>query len=201
MNIIYLGGFFMCKNVDFNEIPTEGISKITATDFKYAKSMGYSIKLVARSTKVGDTYTCRVAPFLVKPSQMIYHVAGVMNAVSVRGNMLGESMYYGAGAGALPTASAVVGDMVFLARNVDKHVRIGWSAEKLELADANEQKFRYFVRTSALQSNIENEFENVEYANLDLDDETGFITAEMTEHEFNERKTALGGIISVIRFY
>ena len=189
------------KNVDFNEIPTEGISKITATDFKYAKSMGYSIKLVARSSKVGDTYTCRVAPFLVKPSQMIYHVAGVMNAVSVRGNMLGESMYYGAGAGALPTASAVVGDMVFLARNVDKHVRIGWSAEKLELADANEQRFRYFVRTSALQSNIENEFENVEYANLDLDDETGFITAEMTEHEFNERKTALGGIISAIRFY
>ena len=189
------------KNVDFNDIPTEGISKISATDFKYAKSMGYSIKLIAHSTRVGDTYSCRVAPFLVKPDQMLYHVAGVMNAVSVRGNMLGESMYYGAGAGALPTASAVVGDMVFLARNVDKHVRIGWSAEKLELANPKEQKFKYFVRTSALQSNIENEFGKVEYANLDLDEEMGFITAEMTEQEFIERKTALGGIISVIRFY
>ncbi len=189
------------KNVDFNDIPTEGISKITATDFKYAKAMGCSIKLIAHSVRQGDTYSCRVAPFLVKPDNIIYHVAGVMNAVSVRGNMLGESMYYGAGAGALPTASAVVGDMVFLARNVNKHVRIGWNAAKLELADPLEQKYRYFVRTSALQSDIENEFGKVEYSSLDLDDETGFVTAEMTESEFNERKSALGGIISVLRFY
>ena len=124
-----------------------------------------------------------------------------MNAVSVKGNMLGESMYYGAGAGALPTASAVVGDMVFLARNTDKHVKIGWTDEKLSLANANEEKHRFFVRTSALQSNIENEFEEVEYSSLDLDEEVGFITAEMTEAEFAERKAALGGIISVIRLY
>ncbi|MBR1622311.1 MAG: homoserine dehydrogenase [Pseudobutyrivibrio sp.] len=189
------------KNVDYKDIPTEGISKISSTDFKYAKAMGYSIKLIARSVKVGDTYTCRVAPFLVKPDQMLYHVSGVMNAVSLRGNMLGESMYYGAGAGALPTASAVVGDLVFLARNVSKHVRIGWTNEKQELANPSEQRYRYFVRTSALQSNIENEFDKVEYSSLDLDKETGFITEEMTEHEFNERKTALGGVISVIRFF
>ena len=189
------------KNVDYKDIPTEGISKISSTDFKYAKAMGYSIKLIARSVKVGDTYTCRVAPFLVKPDQMLYHVSGVMNAVSLRGNMLGESMYYGAGAGALPTASAVVGDLVFLARNVSKHVRIGWANETQELANPSEQRYRYFVRTSALQSNIENEFDKVEYSSLDLDKETGFITEEMTEHEFNERKTALGGVISVIRFF
>ncbi len=189
------------KNVDFEDIPTEGISKISSTDFKYAKSMGYSIKLIAKSVKVGDTYSCRVAPYLVKPDQMLYHVAGVMNAVAVRGNMLGESMYYGAGAGALPTASAVVGDMVFLARNTKRPLNLGWSEEKLELANPNEQKFRYFVRTSALQSNIENEFGKVEYASLDLDEETGFITSEMAEAEFEERKNALGGVISVIRFY
>ena len=189
------------KNVDFNQIPTEGISKISATDFKYAKAMGCSIKLVARSVKEGDTYSCRVAPFMIKPEQMLYHVAGVMNAVSVKGNMLGESMYYGAGAGALPTASAVVGDMVFLARNTNRQVKIGWEAEKLTLANPLEQRYRFFVRTSALQSNIENEFGNVEYASLDLDNETGFVTAEMSEAEFEERAAALGGIISVIRFY
>ena len=189
------------KNVDYKEIPTEGISKISATDFKYAKSMGYSIKLVARAVKKGDTYSCRVAPYLVKPDQMLYHVSGVMNAVAVVGNMLGESLYYGAGAGALPTASAVVGDLVFLARNTDKHVRIGWANEHLQLADSNEQRFKYFVRTSALQSNIENEFGKVHYTDLDLDDETAFITEEMTEAEFNERKAALGGVISVIRFF
>ncbi len=189
------------KAVDFNDIPTEGISKISAIDFKYAKAMGRSIKLIAHSERVGETYTCRVAPFLVKPDNMLYNVAGVMNAVSVTGNMLGESMYYGAGAGALPTASAVVGDMVFLARNVDRNMKIGWTDEKLELADPSKQEYRYFVRTSALQSNIENEFEDVKYAELDLDDETGFVTSKMTEKEFNERKAALGGIISVIRLY
>ncbi len=189
------------KNVDFNDIPTEGISKISSVDFKYAKAMGRSIKLIALSQRVGDTYSCRVAPFLVKPDNMLYNVSGVMNAVSVTGNMLGESMYYGAGAGALPTASAVVGDMVFLARNVDRNMKIGWTEEKLELKNPADQEYRYFVRTSALQSNIENEFENVQYSELDLDDETGFITSKMTEHEFNERIAALGGIISVIRLY
>ena len=187
------------KNVDFNDIPTEGINKITATDFKYAKAMGRSIKLIATSTLVGDKYACRVAPYLVKPDKMLYHVNGVMNAVSVRGNMLGESMYYGAGAGSLPTASAVVGDMVFLARNLERHINIGWSDEKYQLSDPSQDKYRYFVRTSAIQSNIENEFENVQYAELDLDEEVGFITAEMTESEFKERSAALGGIISVIR--
>jgi homoserine dehydrogenase len=187
------------KNVDFNDIPTEGINKITATDFKYAKAMGRSIKLIATSTLVGDKYACRVAPYLVKPENMLYHVSGVMNAVSVKGNMLGESMYYGAGAGALPTASAVVGDMVFLARNTQRPINIGWSDEKYQLADPASEKFRYFVRTSAIQSNIENEFENVQYAELDLDEEVGFITAEMSESEFKERSAALGGIISVIR--
>lgn len=189
------------KNVDFNEIPTEGISKISSTDFKYAKAMGYSIKLIARSVKVGDTYTCRVAPFLIKPEQMLYHVAGVMNAVSVKGNMLGESMYYGAGAGALPTASAVVGDMVFLARNINRPVKIGWEHEKLELASPAHQEYRFFVRTSALQSNIENEFDGVEYANLDLDEEVGFVTKLMTEAEFEERAAALGGVKQIIRIF
>ncbi len=189
------------KNVDFNEIPTEGISKITATDFKYAKAMGASIKLIARSVKEGNTYSCRVAPFLIKPEQMLYHVSGVMNAVAVKGNMLGDSMYYGAGAGALPTASAVVGDMVFLARNLDRPVKIGWEENKLVLSNPSQQKYRYFVRTSALQSNIENEFKDVEYSSLDLDDEVGFVTKEMTEAEFCERKAALGGIISVIRLF
>jgi len=189
------------KNVDFNEIPTEGISKISSTDFKYAKSMGLSIKLIAKAVKAGNTYSCRVAPYLVNPDQMLYHVSGVMNAVSLKGNMLGESLYYGAGAGALPTASAVVGDLVFLARNTNRQVKIGWSAEKLELADANQQTYKYFVRTSAAQSDIENEFGNIKYADLDLDNETGFITSEMTEAEFEERKNALGDILSVIRFY
>ena len=80
-------------------------------------------------------------------------------------------------------------------------MRIGWANEKLELANPTEQRYKYFVRTSALQADIENEFEEVQYTDLDLDDETGFITAEITEAEFEERIRALGGAISVIRFF
>ncbi len=184
---------------DFEEIPTEGISKISATDFKYAAAMGRSIKLLARSIRVGDTYTCRVAPFLLAPSHTLYHVSGVMNAIYVKGNMLGDSMYYGAGAGSLPTASAVVGDMVFLAKNTGKNIPIKWEADKLELADPTQQSYRFFVRSKAPEAVIERTFPEVEYVNLDMDDEDGFITEEMTEAEFAQRLEVLGGALSYIR--
>ena len=87
--------------VKFEKIPTQGISKISAVDFKYAKAMNRSIKLLARAVKAGDTYTCRVAPFMLPEDHTLFHVSGVMNAVYIRGNMLGDSMYYGAGAGSL----------------------------------------------------------------------------------------------------
>ncbi len=185
---------------NFEEIPTEGISKITATDFKYARAMGRSIKLLARSIRVGDTYTCRVAPFLLSPDNMLYHVNGVMNAIYVKGNMLGDSLYYGAGAGSVPTASAVVADMVFLAKNADKNVPLKWEADKLKLADAEGQEYRYFVRTSAPEAVVERTFGEVEYVDFDIDDEVGFITSAMPEHEFAEREKALGGgTLSIIR--
>ena len=187
------------QQVDFEDIPTEGISKITATDFKYAAAMGRSIKLLARSMRSGDSYTCRVAPFLLNDENMLYHVSSVMNAVYVRGNMLGDSMYYGAGAGSLPTASAVVGDMVFLAKNVDRVVPIKWEAEKLELVDAGKQEFKYFVRTSASENEVERTFGKVEYVDIDLDNEIGFVTDKMAEAKYQELAASMGSVISMIR--
>lgn len=187
------------QSVDFEEIPTEGISKITSTDFKYAAAMGRGIKLLARSVKKGNTYSCRVAPFLLAPDHCLFHVEGVMNAVYVKGNMLGDSMYYGAGAGSLPTASAVVGDVVFLAKNIDRVVPIKWEAEKLDLADASKQEFRFFVRTTAPEAVVERTFGKVEYIDIDLDDETGFITELISEAEYEERAKAMGSIVSMIR--
>lgn len=187
------------KQVDFEKIPTEGISKITAVDFKYAKAMGRSIKLLARAVKTGDTYTCRVAPYMLSEDHTLYHVNGVMNAVYVKGNMLGDSMYYGAGAGSLPTASAVVGDIVFLAKNVDRCVPIEWDSEELVLGDSMKQKFQFFVRANAPEAIVERTFDNVTYANLDIDDECGFVTELLSESEFEERAKAMGSILSVIR--
>ncbi len=187
------------KQVDFEKIPTEGISKITAVDFKYAKAMGRSIKLLARAVKTGDTYTCRVAPYMLGEEHTLYHVNGVMNAVYVKGNMLGDSMYYGAGAGSLPTASAVVGDIVFLAKNVDRCVPIEWDSNELVLGDSMKQKFQFFVRTNAPEAIVERTFDKVTYANLDIDDECGFVTELLSESEFEERAKAMGSILSVIR--
>lgn len=85
---------------------------ITATDIKYAKALGRSIKLLASSYQTGDSYCALVAPFMLEPTHPLYNVNDVFNAVFVHGNVLGDAMFYGSGAGKLPTASAVVADIV-----------------------------------------------------------------------------------------
>lgn len=188
------------KNVDYNEIPTEGISKISAEDFIYANLMGMDIKLLATATRVEDTYAVRVAPYLVNKKHLLYNVCDAFNGVILRGNMLGDSMYYGQGAGKLPTASAVVGDVVAAAKSVGKNIAITWDKKKLELANPNEQEYRYFVRTRALETIVERIFGEVEYIDADVDDECGFVTKDkMPENEFAERARALGPVSSIIR--
>lgn len=112
------------KNVDFADITTEGITAISSADFAYAKKMGATIKLFAKSVKKGDKYYALVAPFVVKPENPLYAVKGVFNAILVNANMGGETMYYGKGAGKLATASAVVADVIDCARHAGKHLNI-----------------------------------------------------------------------------
>ena len=96
------------RQVDFEDIHCEGITKITADDFKYAKVLNRSIKLLASSRKVGNSYSCMVAPFMLSAEHPLCGVNGVFNGIFVHGNVLGDAMFYGSGAGKLPTASAVV---------------------------------------------------------------------------------------------
>ena len=81
------------QQVDFEDIHTEGITKITATDIRYAKAMGRAIKLLASSRKVGDGYVAMVAPFLLPSSHPLYSVNDVFNAIFVHGNVLGDAMF------------------------------------------------------------------------------------------------------------
>ncbi len=187
------------RQVDYEDIPTEGISHITATDIKYAKAMNRSIKLLAISKAQGDSYVVRVAPFLLTPAHPLYNVDGVFNAIFVHGNMLGDGMFYGSGAGKLPTASAVVGDMVEIARHIDKNIYLEWEKEKLVLADAGQQMNRFFVRTSATEAEIEETFGDVEYISIGLADEVGFITEEMKECDYETCADKIGSIIQMIR--
>ena len=110
------------KFLNYEDIYTEGITKITPADMEYAKELGMTIKLLATSRRIGDSFYAMVAPFLVGQSSPLYSVNDVFNAVFVHGNMLGDAMFYGSGAGKLPTASAVVGDIVDAAKHL--HVNI-----------------------------------------------------------------------------
>ena len=184
------------QQVDFEDVYTEGISRITATDIMYAKKMGRVIKLLATSRQVGDTYAVMVAPFLLPEDHPLYTVNGVFNAVFVRGNMLGDAMFYGSGAGSLPTASAVVADVVELARHIGRHIELEWRPERLEIADYRQQQGRFFVRAKADRTEIEQVFGTVEYVEVpELSGENGFITACMKEAEYEAKASQLAEIV------
>ena len=97
----------------------EGISKLDSRDIKYVEELGYRIKLLGITRKTDKGIELRVHPTLIPESRLLANVNGVMNAVRVNADMVGETLYYGAGAGALPTASAVVADIIDIARLIE----------------------------------------------------------------------------------
>lgn len=105
--------------LQFDKAYTEGISNITIEDFHYADELGYRIKHLGIARKSGDGIELRVHPTFISKDNLIANVNGVMNAVLVQGDMVGPTLYYGAGAGALPTASAVVADIIDVVRNIE----------------------------------------------------------------------------------
>ena len=190
----------MCgKNVKYEDIYTEGITKITATDFVYAHACGKTIKLLAQSKEEDGKFYAMVAPCMISTSNPLFMVNDVFNAVCVHGNMLGDSMYYGRGAGKLPTASAVVSDVVDCARHLGKVIMCFWDAEDVTLTGIEEASRRFFVRVPLEQeSKALAVFESVSVIEAEVPGEFGFITDAMTEKEFN-RKAEEVGIISRIR--
>ena len=188
------------QQVDFQDIHTEGITKITATDIKYAKALGRSIKLLASSYQTGDSYCALVAPFMLEPTHPLYNVNDVFNAVFVHGNVLGDAMFYGSGAGKLPTASAVVADIVEIAKHLDENIPVEWREEKLELADYRQLKNKYFVRTTADKAAIEKAFGSVSYVQADgVTGENAFVTAEMDGFAYDKAEAELGEVLQCIR--
>ena len=188
------------KQVDFKDIYTEGITKISAVDIKYAKSMGKVIKLLATSRKVDGSYCAMVAPRLLSPEHPLYSVNDVFNAVFVHGNVLGDAMFYGSGAGKLPTASAVVADVVDMAKHLGKNIPIVWSSNKLELADYKNASSAFFVRARKDETEVKTVFGDVSFVKAEgVTGETGFVTKEMPEKEYEEKAEKLGGIVQMIR--
>ena len=186
------------QQVDYQDIYTEGITKITTEDFAYAKAMKKNIKLLASSKAVNDTYRCMVAPFMLSGAHPLCNVSGVFNSVFVHGNMLGDAMFYGSGAGKLPTASAVVADIVDMVNHKNTNIFIDWNPEKIELINYKESENAFFVRTTSDKAEVERVFGNVEYVEGIVEGEMGFVTGVMTEAAFDEKASEIQ-MISRIR--
>ncbi|MBD5395077.1 MAG: homoserine dehydrogenase [Lachnospiraceae bacterium] len=197
--IAILSSLMTGKNVKYDDIYTEGITRITSTDFIYAHAMGKTIKLLAQSKEVDDNFYAMVAPFMISKSHPLYMVNDVFNAVCVHGNMLGDSMYYGKGAGKLPTASAVVSDVVDCARHIGKVIMCFWDDEDVALTGIEEAKRSFFVRVSSdRERKAIDVFESLRVIEADVPGEFAFVTDVMSEKEFNKKAEEVG-IISRIR--
>lgn len=188
------------QQVDYEDIYTEGITKITANDFKYANKMGAVIKTFGTSKKIGGRLYAMVAPQMIKSDNPLYAVNDVFNAVCVTGNMLGDVMFYGKGAGKRATASAVVSDVVDAVKHMNVNVMTIWEDEKQVVSPMDEMKNRFFVRIRKNEKEkAEEVFENPEFIEAGIDGEIGFLTEEMTEKSFEEAISGFDGFLSRIR--
>ena len=195
--IAILSSLMLGKTVDYNKIYTEGITKITSRDFDYAKQMGMSIKLLAQSKEVGDKTVAMVAPFLISAEHPLHMVNGVFNAVFVKGNMLGDSMYYGRGAGKLPTASAVVSDVIDCARHIGKAISCFWDADEAELLSIEDVERTFFFRVKAGNVKRVVEVFGDDAKTVKLPGETSeeaYITPSMKEKDFASKYNQLSDI-------
>ncbi len=198
--IAILSSLVYGKNVNFENIYTEGITKITTTDFAYAKKAGWTIKLLAMSKAVDGKYFAMVTPCMINASNPLYSVNDVFNGILVHGNTLGNTMYYGAGAGKLPTASAVVSDIIDCVKHIGKTVFCFWDAEELTLSSMDDSVKRFFVRVSETDfAKAQEVFGEVEMIDAQIAGEKGFFTKAMSEKEFNEKSAQVGQILSRIR--
>ena len=127
----------------------EGITRLTARDFQYAEELGYAIKLLAIANAGAGGIQVRVHPTLVPRDMMIAKVDGVLNAVEIQADLTGNLLFHGAGAGSLPTASAVIADVVDIARNVAGNVvppPILSLSEDIRIRPMLELETRYYIR-------------------------------------------------------
>lgn len=177
------------KQVDFEDIYTEGITKITAEDMKYAEAMKSAIKLLAMGNRQGDKFFAMVAPRMINRNHPLYSVNDVFNGILVKGNMVGDVMFYGRGAGKLPTASAVVADIVDAAKHEGTNIMTLWSSKKLELSACDEAENVFFVRVPAEEKEAaQATFGNVKEVTAEgVTGEFAFVTEKMTEAAFAEK--------------
>ena len=211
------------SRVTFNQVYTEGITKITAEDIKYAKEFGYVIKLLGLARNTPEGIEVKVHPMLIDENHPLATVRDSFNAVFVHGEASDDTMFMGRGAGQMPTASAVMGDIIDVCRNIvhGSCGKIGCSCYKeLPVKEISETKSKFFLRIEALDkqgvlANIASVLGNndvsiaqvVQKSRKDGVAELVIITDVVAEKNFNDAMTVFNGlsvvkeIAGVIRVY
>ena len=184
------------KNVAPEAVHTEGISSISLRDVAYADAAGYSIKLIGRTKPEGEGLLCMVSPALLPKESPLAGINGVFNGILVRGNAIGDVMFYGQGAGKLATASAVVADMIDMAKSKDCVTSLSWVDDgKNYVVDYKTTRVAFYVRLQGkdLRNKIYRQFEKVTFIEhlREAEDEIAFITPVMVEKDFYARIAAL----------
>ncbi|MCR4895950.1 MAG: homoserine dehydrogenase [Lachnospiraceae bacterium] len=181
--------------VDAEEVPTRGIMEISAKDFIFAEEAGYTIRLLGISRlEKGDRLSVLVAPHLVSVGSPLAAVKDVFNGVLITGNMVGDTMYYGRGAGKLPTASAVVSDVIDAVLTGTESVPGGWDDTKVELLPIEETESRFFLRVKkdSIRKVLDAFPGGESILSDDVVDQAGFITPVLKTGDFDRTVEALG---------
>lgn len=188
--ISILSSMVIGKKVNYEDVHTEGITNITYKDTKYAEKLDCSIKLLGRFRHAGGSYEAVVAPMLVENSNPLAGVEDVFNGIFVNGDMLGDAMFYGRGAGKLPTASAVTADIIEIVKTPAAEFSIPWQpcSEKV-IKDYEDIKSSFMVRIKTSDkhktlSDVNSVFGTADALDL-FDDEIAFTTGIMAVKELS----------------
>ncbi len=177
--------------VDSEKVYTEGITKISADDIKYIESIGCVVKLIGVSRMCGDRVFARVSPLIIPGNHPLSVIEDVFNGVLVVGDATGDVMFYGRGAGKLPTASAVVADIIDIVINPGAASAMKWSKSSNEnfMIDISETSSKFFVRAKNLtKESLDTVFGQCEVLDMSLNGELAFVTREINEAEFKTAK-------------
>ena len=202
--IAILSSLMSGMHVNYEDIYTEGISKINIDDFEYARNMNMAIKLLGMCKKNENGFFSIVAPFLIPLENPLANVNGVFNAINVHGNMVGDVMFYGRGAGKNATASAVVADVIDIIKHKGKHIDVNMKAEKAVLSPKDNAVRMFFVRVpeNLKEQALEIFGSNIEEVTAEgVHGEFAFVTNSLSEKDFEEKVWKMDSVKGYIRLY
>lgn len=191
-----LAGLAFGENVSPDEIYVEGITKVTSLDASFAEAGGMKIKLLGRALRQNGKKFVFVSPHFMANTLPLAAVGDVFNAVLVRGSDVGETMFYGPGAGRYPTASAVIGDIIDIVKNPGRAQPTGWETATGKVAPFSEFTARFYLRTREEKAAVEEKLGQIDWIPA-RSGENGGITAPMTRAALDASGVALDACLPV----